>query len=132
MPVYNCRYSFSSIDSTHTHTFNGPFSGTTRVGQYQKGKTNLDFTEARESDWQWHQLCIITNHHPTRPINVHPVVKGGALQHCRLTSHYIHATTLKTSDHCHVYFRLMILNSSFNSSATSERFLALFSHVCLL
>jgi len=26
------------------------------VGQYQKGKTNLDFTEARESDWQWHQL----------------------------------------------------------------------------
>ena len=22
----------------------------------QKGKINLDFTEARESDWQWHQL----------------------------------------------------------------------------
>jgi len=35
--------------STHTHThkhpFNGPFSGTTRVSQYQKGNTNLDFTE---------------------------------------------------------------------------------------
>ena len=30
---------------THTHTFNGPFSGTTRVRQYQNGKTNLDFTE---------------------------------------------------------------------------------------
>jgi len=43
---------------THTHThFNGPFSGTTRVSQYQKGKTNLDFTEARESEWQRHQLC---------------------------------------------------------------------------
>ena len=42
---------------THTHTFNGwPFSGTTRVSQYQKGKTNLDFTEARDSEWQWHQL----------------------------------------------------------------------------
>jgi len=26
------------------------------VGQYQKGKTNLDFAEARDSDWQWHQL----------------------------------------------------------------------------
>jgi len=26
------------------------------VGQYQKGKTNLDFTEARDSEWQWHQL----------------------------------------------------------------------------
>ena len=23
---------------THTHTFNGPFSGTTQVSQYQKGK----------------------------------------------------------------------------------------------
>ena len=41
---------------THTHPFNGPFSGTTRVSQYQKGKTNLDFTEARDSEWQWHQL----------------------------------------------------------------------------
>jgi len=26
------------------------------VSQYQKGKANLDFTEARDSDWQWHQL----------------------------------------------------------------------------
>jgi len=26
------------------------------VSQHQKGKTNLDFTEARESEWQWHQL----------------------------------------------------------------------------
>jgi len=26
------------------------------VSQYQKGKTNLDFTEARDSDWQWRQL----------------------------------------------------------------------------
>ena len=23
---------------------------------YQKGKTNVDFTEARDSEWQWHQL----------------------------------------------------------------------------
>jgi len=26
------------------------------VSRYQKGKTNLDFTEARDSDWHWHQL----------------------------------------------------------------------------
>jgi len=26
------------------------------VSQYQKGKTNLDFNEARDSKWQWHQL----------------------------------------------------------------------------
>jgi len=23
------------------------------VSQYQKGKTNLDFNEARDSEWQW-------------------------------------------------------------------------------
>jgi len=40
---------------THTH-LTAFFSGTTWVGQYQKGKTNLDFTEARDSEWQWHQL----------------------------------------------------------------------------
>ena len=28
---------------THTHTFNGPFSGTTQVSWYQKGKTNTVF-----------------------------------------------------------------------------------------
>jgi len=28
-------------------------SGTTRVSWYQKGKTNADFTEARDSEWQW-------------------------------------------------------------------------------
>jgi len=36
--------------------FNGPFSRNTQVSQYQKGKTNLDFTEARDSEWQWRQL----------------------------------------------------------------------------
>ena len=40
----------------HTHPFNGPFSGTTQVSRYQKDKTNLDFTEARDSERQWHQL----------------------------------------------------------------------------
>ena len=41
---------------THTHTFNGPLSKTTQVSRYQKGKTSLDFTEGRDSEWQWHQL----------------------------------------------------------------------------
>jgi len=36
--------------------FNGLFSRTTWVSQYQKSKTNLDFTGARNSEWQWHQL----------------------------------------------------------------------------
>jgi len=36
---------------THTHPFNSPFSGTTRVSRYQKGKMNLGITEARDSEW---------------------------------------------------------------------------------
>ena len=64
--------------NTHTHPFNGPFSGTTRVSLYQKDITNLDFTEARDSEWQWqwHQLghmqvCIshqTDNHASTPPL----------------------------------------------------------------
>ena len=46
----------NSPNYTHTHAFNGPFSGTTQVSRYQKGGTNLDFTEARDNEWQWHQL----------------------------------------------------------------------------
>jgi len=47
---------FLTPSHTHTHPFNGSFSWTTRVSQFQKGKTTLDFTEARDSEWQWHQL----------------------------------------------------------------------------
>ena len=43
---------------THTHTrfTYGLLSGTIQVSRYEKGKTSLDFTEARDSEWQWHQL----------------------------------------------------------------------------
>ena len=65
---------WSRLDTIHTHPFNGPLSGTTRVSRYQKGKTNLDFTEARDSEWQWHQLghmqvCISlqTDNHTSNP-----------------------------------------------------------------
>jgi len=57
---------------SHTHTFNGPLSGTTQVSWYQQGKTSLDFTEARDSEWQWQlghmQVCTslqIGNHAST-------------------------------------------------------------------
>ena len=58
--------------------FNGLFSGTTRLSRYQKGKTNPDFTEARDSEWQWHrlghmQVCTslqTDNHASTPPLKV--------------------------------------------------------------
>jgi len=63
----------------HTHPFNGPFSGTTQVSRYQKGKTNLDFTEARDSEWQWHefghmQVCtsLQTCQYPTTEVFYRP------------------------------------------------------------
>ena len=72
------QVSFKNVASiTHTHLFNGPLSGTTQVSWYQKGKTNLDFTEARDSEWQWHQLgymhvCTLLqtdNHASTPPLS---------------------------------------------------------------
>jgi len=46
------------------------------VSWYQKGKANLDFAEARDSEWQWHQLghmqvCTLLqadNHASTPPL----------------------------------------------------------------
>ena len=58
----------------HTHLFDSPL--TTWVSRYQKGKTNLDFTGARDNEWQWHQVghmqvCIslqTDNHTSTPPL----------------------------------------------------------------
>jgi len=71
LPVFVCPLQYQNMDNdarvvgrissqfgdilmyfiSNTHPFNGPLSGTTQVSQYQKGKTNLDFTEARDSGW---------------------------------------------------------------------------------
>ena len=58
----------------YTHPFNSPLSGTTQVSRYQKGKTNLDFTEGRDSEWQWHQMgdmqvstLLQTDNHASTP-----------------------------------------------------------------
>ena len=58
----------------HTRPFNGHFSETTLVSRYQKGRTNLDLTEARDSEWQWHQLShmhvctsLQTDNHASTP-----------------------------------------------------------------
>ena len=65
---------------THTHPFNGPLSRITWVSRYQRGKTNLDFTEARDSEWQWHQLgmCKSAPHSRqiTTPAPHHSVFTG--------------------------------------------------------
>jgi len=54
-----CDATASVFNHTHTHnhfTALWILSRISRVSWYQKGKTNLDFTVARDSEWQWHQL----------------------------------------------------------------------------
>jgi len=89
----------SRTTHTHTHPFNGSCSGTTRVSRYQKGKTNLDFTIARDSEWQWHQLgqmqvCLSlqTDNHAITPQlkffyrpDALPAAQPTASKHCRQT-----------------------------------------------
>jgi len=72
--IIKCCQFIMKHTHTHTHPVNGPYSGTTQVSRYQKGKTNLDFSEARDSEWQWHQLghmhiCTLlqTNNHASTP-----------------------------------------------------------------
>ena len=68
--VYTC--------STHTPThLTALCPELPRVSRYQSGNTNRDFTEARDSEWQWHQLdhmqvCIslqTDNHGSTPPLS---------------------------------------------------------------
>ena len=81
---------------THTHPFNGPLSGTVQVSRYQNGITNLDFTEARVNEWQWHHLGHIQvctslqtdNHTSTSPLSFYwpdalPAAQPTASKHWR-------------------------------------------------
>jgi len=85
-----------SVDTTTPHPLNGPLSGNTPVSRYQNGKTNLDLTDARDSEWQWHQLdhtqvCTslqTDNHTSTPPLCFYspyalPVAQPTASKHCR-------------------------------------------------
>jgi len=66
------------------------------VSQYQKGKTNLDFAEARDSEWQWHQLgrmqvctSLQTDNYASTPplifyrLNALPAAQPTASKHSR-------------------------------------------------
>jgi len=60
------------------------------VSRYQKGKTNLDFTAARDSEWQWHQLgrmqvctSLQTDNHAS---TTHSVFLQAGCHFCRPTN----------------------------------------------
>ena len=96
--------------TTHTHPFNSPLSRTTRVSRYQKGKTNLDFTEARDSEWQWHQLgymqvytLLQTDNHASNPqlgfyrLDALPATKPTASKHWRDSNLYNTSRTIRSN-----------------------------------
>ena len=74
----------------HTHTHTHVLMALLQVSQYQKGRINLDFTEARDSEWQWHQLGYMQvctslqtdNHASTPPLSF---LQAGCPS-CRLTN----------------------------------------------
>ena len=75
MPNQQCQSTEGNYRPITTlQPFNGLFSRTTWVSRYQKGKTNLDFTGASDSEWQWHQLdhmqvctSLQTDNHASTP-----------------------------------------------------------------
>ena len=99
------RLSGRSSHTEHTHPFNGPLSGTTQVSRYDKGKTNLDSTGARDSEWQWHQLghmqvCIslqTDNHASTPPLSFY---RPDALPAAQPTASKHEAGCMKVSGVC--------------------------------
>jgi len=112
-----------SVYNTHTHTFNGPFSRTTRVSRYQKGKTNLDFTETRDSEWQWHrlghmQVCTslqTDNHASTPPLSFYrldalPATQPTVWKHWRELKSVYNLRTLSQVTRCasHLFFAYYI------------------------
>ena len=100
---------------THTHPFNGPLSGTTRVSWYQKRKTDLDFTEARDSEWQWHplghtQVCTLLqtdNHASTSLLSVFtgrmPFLPPNQQRHSTESNYQTNYLKIYRTDICEVF-----------------------------
>jgi len=70
-------YSFNEL--LPLHTFNGPISGTNQVSWYQKGKTNLDFTEAMSGSGISWAICKSAprSRQITMPAPHHSVLHAG-------------------------------------------------------
>ena len=68
-------YSIIATDNHHHTRLTALFPGLPRWAGTRKVKTNLDLTEARDSEWQWHQLghmqvctSLLTDNHASTPL----------------------------------------------------------------
>ena len=60
------KISNTSLRTTHTHPFNGPLSGTTRVSRYQKGKNQSGFY------WSKRQWVAVASARPYASLHLAP------------------------------------------------------------
>ena len=67
--TYIHTYTLHTYIDTDTHTLNGHFSATTEVSWYQKGKTNLDFSETRQITTPAPHHSFFTGRMPFLPPN---------------------------------------------------------------
>jgi len=102
--------STSAYTHTYTNTRLTALVRTTQVSRYQKGKTNVYFTEARDSEWQWHhaaghmQVCTslqTDNHASTPPLSI---LQAGCPS-CRPTNG---VKALKAHTYIHTYTEIYI------------------------
>ena len=84
------------------------------MSRYQKGKTNLDFTEARDSEWQWNhlghmQICTLLQTAPH-----HSVFLQAGRPSCHPTNS-VKALKGKTSDNSYLQLQIVVLCSKIPS-----------------
>jgi len=127
---WSCNLYEQTSTHTHTHThthirLTGPLFGTIRVSQYQKGKTDLDFTEARDSGISWaicksasrsRQITMPTTHHSvflqagcpsSRPTN--------SIKALKANKHKVHKTCRQSSSlptQCHTPSQCAVSNNT--------------------
>ena len=111
LPMISSLCSRQPITHTHTHTFNGPFSGTTQVSRYEKGKPIwilLKQETVSGSGISW----VICKSAPrsrqiTMPAPHHSVFLQARCPSCRPTNS---VKALKAAYHCAYFWHWFILN----------------------
>ena len=71
---YLCHHIQQQQQQQQQHPFNGPFVRDYPGEPVPEGKNKLDFTEARDGEWEWHQLghmqvctSLQTDNHASTP-----------------------------------------------------------------
>jgi len=85
------------------------------LSQHQKGKTNLDFTEARDSEWQWYQLghmqvCTLLqtdNHTSTPPLSFFQAGYPSCCLTNSVKSLMVKSLMIASSDHLLEFYRFI-------------------------